>query len=76
MAIKLEKLSLTWEEILDMDFARFSLAEVGKMSSEDKHEFIAGVIADYNFQKQINCDKSVLQVYEKIIGYLIRAHGH
>ena len=61
MGIKLEKVDLSWEEILDMDFARFSLADVDKMSSEDKHEFIAGI---------------VLKVYEKIIGYLIRAYGH
>lgn len=46
------------------------------MSSEDKHEFIAGIVGDYNFQKEIDCDKSVLKVYEKIIGYLIRAYGH
>jgi|TARA_R100000995_G_scaffold80846_1_gene53063 hypothetical protein len=76
MGIKLEKVKLNWEEILDMDFARFSLADVDKLSSEDKHEFIAGVVQDYNFQKEINCDKSVLNVYEKIIGFLIRAYGH
>jgi hypothetical protein len=69
MGIKLEKVDLSWEEILDMDFARFSLSDVD-------HEFIAGVVQDYNFQKEINCDKSVLKVYEKIIGYLIRAYGH
>jgi hypothetical protein len=76
MGIKLEKVKLNWEEILDMDFARFFLADVDKLSSEDKHEFIAGIVQDYNFQKEINCDKSVLKVYEKIIGYLIRAYGH
>ena len=48
MAIKLEKLSLTWEEILDMDFARFSLAEVSKMSSEDKHELASLVHPNYD----------------------------
>tara|TARA_R100000963_G_scaffold22344_1_gene15573 strand:+ start:104 stop:334 length:231 start_codon:yes stop_codon:yes gene_type:complete len=76
MSIKVEKIDLSWEEILDMDFARFSLADVNKMSSEDKHEFIAGVVQDYSFQKEIDCDKSVLRVYEKIIGYLIKAYGH
>lgn len=76
MGIKVEKVDLDWEEILDMDFARFSLADVGKMSSEDKHFFIAEVLQDYTFQREINCDKNVLKVYEKIIGYLIRAYGH
>ena len=76
MGIKLEKVNLSWEEILDMDFARFSLADVDQMSSEDKHEFISGLVQDYNFQKELNCDKSVLRIYEKIIGYLIKAYGH